>query len=271
MIDAIRIHRIWPLASLRFYSVCARNLFILSSLLLATHLFAQERTTQSASAATPPPPSPRPVTKHKLTAQKSPAPAVVAPAPVPAQPPVPEIPNWPINGEPAAATIAWNRPELRIDATNSSLQQILTQVQAATGAEFQGLEKDERVFGAFGPGETRDILSQVLQGTGYNFVMVGDQGQGVPRQIILSPRGASKPQQPGARTTAPEPEDDVADYPQPDPQPQQPPATPPPARTGFPPDGAMRGRLSPQMQQQIQQQQEQNQQQQQPPNPPQNQ
>jgi hypothetical protein len=269
MIDSIRIRRIWPLASFRFPSVCfsltcARNLFVLGILLTATLLSAQAQPTQTASSTTPP--SPRPAVRHKLTAQKVPAPAAT---PVPATPPAPETPNWPINGQAAPATIAWNRPELRIDATNSSLQQILTQVSAATGAEFQGLEKDERVFGAFGPGETRDILSQVLQGTGYNFVMVGDQGQGVPRQIILSARSASKPSQPGARPAAQEPEDDVvADYPQPEPQPQQ---QPPPVRAGFPPDVAMRGRLSPQMQQQIQQQQEQQGQAGQQPQQPQNQ
>lgn len=159
--------------------------------------------------------------------------------------PVPPPPDWPINDHPVSATVAWNNPELRIDASNSSLQQILTDVSSATGAQVEGLEKDERVFGSFGPGPARDVISQILQGSGYNIVMVGDQGQGVPREIILSIRNTSKVQAP-TRPAPEETEDEAPEYPQyePPPQPQpQPPANPQPVRPGFPPDGAVPGRI----------------------------
>jgi hypothetical protein len=47
---------------------------------------------------------------------------------------------------------------------------------------------DERVFGIYGPGQVHDVLSQLLEGSGYNVILIGDQGQGTPRQIVLSTR-----------------------------------------------------------------------------------
>jgi hypothetical protein len=171
--------------------------------------------------------------QHDATAQK--------PSEVQAVPPQPPAPDWPINNQPAPAKVAWNSPQLRIDAENSSLDQILTDVATATGAEVVGLAGDQRVFGSFGPGTTRDVLSQLLQGTGYNIMMVGDQGQGVPKQIVLSARSTAKAQPGTAHPTPDENEEDLPDYPQYDSQPQQSPPVPQPIRPGFP-DQPMSGR-----------------------------
>jgi hypothetical protein len=206
-------------------------------LLTAPVCFAQTQPQSSAPDA-----SPIRTTPHKSSKQK---PAASQPAP----PPAPPAPDWPINDHPSPASIAWKSSELRIDAANSSLQQILLDVSSQTGAEVEGLGKDERVFGAFGPGPTRDVLSQLLQGSGYNVVMVGDEGQGVPRQIILSERDTSKAPQPAARP-APEPEDDTPDYPPYEPQAQPQQAPQPPTRPGFPPDQQGPLRNPQQMQQQ---------------------
>jgi len=92
---------------------------------------------------------------------------------------------------------------------------------------------DERVFGVFGPGQARDVLSQLLLGSGYNVLMIGDQGQGTPREIVLTVRttGGAQP----APASAPS-EDDADEE-----QPQQPQVPPPPFRTGFPPRGPQPG------------------------------
>jgi hypothetical protein len=75
----------------------------------------------------------------------------------------------------------------------------MNEVATTTGATVEGLGDDQRVFGAYGPGPARDVLSQLLHGTGYNVVMVGDQGQGTPREIVLSGRHSGT----GTATSAP--------------------------------------------------------------------
>jgi hypothetical protein len=126
----------------------------------------------------------------------------VAPAPV--TPPTPEPPHWPANDKPVDASVTWDSHGLLIKAENSSLMQILNDVSAATGAKVEGLGSDQRIYGAYGPGKARDVLSQLLDGCGYNVLMIGDQGEGTPRQIVLTSRGgantqtAANPAQPAA-------------------------------------------------------------------------
>ena len=197
----------------------------------------------------------RPSAAHALT-----QPAQAAPAP--ATPLVPEAPHWPANDQPAQATVVWDSHGLRIDAENSSLEQILKDFSTATGAQVDGMAGDERVFGTYGPGQARDVLSELLQGSGYNVIMIGDQGQGAPRQIVLSVRqaGAAQP-----AANHPASSDDDADADEPAPVPQLPQPIPPPFRPGFP--GRAPQQLNPQ-EQQLREQQIREQQMQQPANPP---
>jgi hypothetical protein len=118
--------------------------------------------------------------------QAAPAPVDEPPAPVAAA--APEAPRWPMNDHPTQAAVTWDSRGLSIDATNSSLQQILRDFSTATGSKIDGIGEDQRIFGVYGPGQARDVLSQLLQGSGYNVIMIGDLGQGAPREILLSPR-----------------------------------------------------------------------------------
>ena len=206
----------------------------------------------------------RPAHPRKRPAAAKPTPAVATlPVVAISVPLVPEAPAWPINDKPAPASVTWDSQGLHIAAANSSLEQILNDVSTATGAKVEGLDKDQRVFGDFGPGQARDVLSQLLHGSGYNVVMIGDQGQGTPRRILLSsphPGGAT----PTATPTQDNDEDSDVE------EPQQ--TNPPPFRPGFQPG---RGSSPQQMQelerrQQMMQQRippEQQPQQQQPENP----
>jgi hypothetical protein len=184
---------------------------------------------------------------HKrLVATPAPAPAPL-PVPVAATPPAPELPKWPANEKPAKAAITWDSQGLHIDAANSSLEEILMEVATLTGAKLEGFDADQRVFGAFGPGPARDVLSQLLLGSGYNVVLIGDQGQGTPRRIVLSSRHAGAATT--AATAAPAGSDEDADTEEP---PQQPPQQyPQPIRPGFPPGGR-----NPQQMQEFQRQQQ---------------
>lgn len=104
--------------------------------------------------------------------------------------PAAQIPQWPVNQKPGQPVVTWNSHGLSIDASNSSLQQILKDVSMATGAKVEGMTGDQRVFGIYGPAPARDVLSQLLQGAGYNVLMLGDLGEGTPQQVLLSARRA---------------------------------------------------------------------------------
>jgi hypothetical protein len=119
----------------------------------------------------------------------------------------PELPHWPANDHPEPARIVWDSHGLRIEAANASLSDILSEVSTLTGAHVDGFATDARVYGQYGPGPARDILSQLLEGTGYNVIMIGDLGEGAPRQIVLSTRQAGGAL-PAARP-APSSEDDT--------------------------------------------------------------
>ncbi len=162
--------------------------------LLAIALFASCVLAAQTPAAPPEPSAthkPAHHRAHSASAHASTARDQAATAPV--TPAAPPAPVWPINSHPSPASVVWDSQGLRIEASNSSLQQILHDVATATGAAVEGSVPDQRVFGDFGPGKARDVLSQLLQGTGYNILMVGDQGQGAPRQIVLSSRRGGNP------------------------------------------------------------------------------
>jgi hypothetical protein len=122
--------------------------------------------------------------------------AVAAPVPEPAPPPQPTVAPSLFEQPPAPATVTSQANELTVKADNSSLSQILHQVSSATGMRLDGLGGDERVFGSFGPGAPREVLTALLNGTSYNVVMVGDLPNGAPRELLLSHRaaGGSSPQ-----------------------------------------------------------------------------
>jgi hypothetical protein len=212
---------------------------------------------------------PRPTAAHPATAQVEP-------------PPVPQpLPNWPINDQPSLASVRFDSSGLHINATNSSLQQIMNAIASATGTKVEGFTKDERVYGNFGPGQPRDVLAQLLQGSGYNIVMVGDQGRGAPREILLSSRSSANSSQPAGNRSQPQADsdddssDNQVDFQPPQPAPPMQPQPGPPGRQGFGgPDANNPQRTPQQIQQELMQRQQQilqQQQQMQQTNPPPNQ
>jgi hypothetical protein len=126
--------------------------------------------------------------------------------------------------------VVWDSHGLHVEASNSSLEQILKDVSTATGAKLEGFSADQRVFGSYGPGTAREVLSQLLDGSGYNVVLIGDQGEGTPREIVLS----SKPTGPAPIAGPPQPANAVAEE-----EPETPPEPPSqPYRNGMVPFGA---------------------------------
>jgi hypothetical protein len=115
---------------------------------------------------------------------------VAVPISAPAPPPQPTVAPSLYEQPAVPATVTASGNELTVKADNSSLSQILHQVSTATGMHLDGLSGDERVFGNFGPGAPRAVLTSLLNGTSYNVVMVGDLANGAPRQLLLTRRDA---------------------------------------------------------------------------------
>jgi hypothetical protein len=165
------------------------------------------------------------------------APPTPVASPQPAQPAVPQQPQAASGVAPSLlqqpaqeAQIVFAGDTLSIHANNSSLAAILRGFAAKSGMQVEGLGSDERVFGSFGPGTPRDVLADLLNGTAYNLVLLGDLSNGAPRELILTPTTRGGGAAPAATATELNPDEAVssdqetADAPAPD----VPPPTPPP-------------------------------------------
>lgn len=181
---------------------------------------------QGSPVATPP----------AMTSRPAPAPAVVAPV-EPAQIGAPARDSLLLHApNHAQVTVAANT--LTIKADNSTLSQILHDVSGSTGMKIEGLSKDERVYGNYGPGDARDVLLALLEGSGYNVVMVGDTAGGAPRELSLTQRSAASATaaSPVASASADADDDAEPEAPpvQPEPAVNTPPPGPPPVNDGSP-------------------------------------
>jgi len=78
---------------------------------------------------------------------------------------------------------------LTISANNSTLGDILRAVRHQTGAsvDVPG-NATERVVGQFGPGPARDVMASLLNGSHFNYVLVGSETDpsGLDRVVLLS-------------------------------------------------------------------------------------
>lgn len=132
-------------------------------------------------------------------------------ATVAATPIEPPTPTPPAEQPATPATIDFKNGLLSVRAKNSSLVSILTQIQQQTGLVIDGLNRDQRVYGQYGPGSISSTLSALLDGSGYDFVIVGGRRSHTAPRLILStpgPAGAAAPPPPpevGNNQTEPAP------------------------------------------------------------------
>ena len=136
---------------------------------------------------------------------------------------------------------------LTIHATGATLSEVLFQIQKQTGAEIaipSGTEQD-RVAADFGPGPASEVLGELLNGAGLNFVVVGAESDPTAlRSVILSrksddPVAVPQAYAPPAAENIPPPEnrEDLTppDNPAAAPDESQPQPAAPPADAGTPP------------------------------------
>jgi hypothetical protein len=169
----------------------------------------------------------------------------------------PNLPPSLLDKPARAARVTLSDGSLAVDANNSSLSEILKDLETSSGMTVDGFGKDSRIFGIYGPGSPGDVLSELLDGAGYNFLMVGATAAGTPREILLTARSnapVSAPQ-PGTNSEQEEDEEPPANsYP---PEQVAPPPMPP-----VPPSAEQRPRTPQEMLQELQRlRQQQNQQQ----------
>lgn len=154
-----------------------------------SHAPVQPAATPSAAPqpTTPPSAAPSSASQPSASQQASSPQAAASPSAPPATPAN-------LLDQPAQPATVENRGgALSVRANNASLAQILHQVARETGMQLDGLAGDERVFGTFGPGNPRDVLVSLLDGTSYNVLMVGDLLNGAPRQLFLTHKTGGAP------------------------------------------------------------------------------
>jgi hypothetical protein len=125
-------------------------------------------------------------------------PTISAVSPVPpqetAQPPAVPPPTPPTVEQkpPQPPAVDWDGKLLTIDADNSTLAAVLGAVRDRTGAsiEIPGAASRERVFVHLGPGPVRDIISALLYGTPFDYIIESaDDDSDTLRSVVLTPRG----------------------------------------------------------------------------------
>jgi len=127
---------------------------------------------------------------------------------LPATPPTsaPQLGNAvaPLTATPATpdrahkADVRYDSGLVSINATNSSLNQILREISRQTGMKITGGVREERVFGHYGPAPVADILATLIDGTGTNMVL-RQTASNTPEELILTPRsGGVTPPNPNA-------------------------------------------------------------------------
>ena len=110
-------------------------------------------------------------------------------APDPPPPQAPASPPTLEQSPPTAPQVSYNNAQLTIIAQNATLSQVLRSVQSLTGAsvEMPSGASNERVVGQFGPGEPRDVLNALLNGSKFNYIILGVNGNpGAVQKVILT-------------------------------------------------------------------------------------
>ncbi len=141
-----------------------------------TSTAAKPQATQSSTAAT-----------HPKTHRKK-KPEAVAQVPQ-TPPPPPTLDQQP----PTAPQVSYRDGLLSINAPNSTLSSVLRAVQSQTGAtmDVPSSANNDRIAMAIGPGQPRDVLHTLLNGSTFDYMILGVQGRpGAVQRVILTPKTA---------------------------------------------------------------------------------
>jgi hypothetical protein len=129
--------------------------------------------------------------------------------PVAAEQPAPPLPPPTLAQQSATPPqVSFQGGQLSISAQNSTLGDILKAVRTQTGAtiDLPGTAS-ERVIGHFGPGPARDVLTALLNGSHFNYVLLGSPTDpGALDRVILMAKSS------GSVESAPPPPEQTTAY-----------------------------------------------------------
>jgi hypothetical protein len=132
------------------------------------------------------------------TIVKSPMPSPAQP--LPQAPPQPVAPPRPEQMTPVAPQVTYQNGQLSIQAQNSTLSSILSAVHARTGArvEMPADTANDRAAVQLGPGNPRDVLASLLQGSRFDYIVIGSPTDpDALSEVILTPHAGSGGGAPG--------------------------------------------------------------------------
>jgi hypothetical protein len=115
---------------------------------------------------------------------------------VPEGPPTPLIP-FTLEQTPAnPPVVTYGNGELAIVAQNSTLGDILRAVRAQTHAALDvPANATERVVGRFGPGPAREVVAELLNGSHFNYVLLGSAADpSALDRVVLTAKSAAAPE-----------------------------------------------------------------------------
>lgn len=137
-------------------------------------------------------PSPQKASQPKSSQPKLRKSKRTAKAQKPPLQPLPSGPTGPVQQvpldsmAPVAPQVSYQNSQLTINAPNSTLGDILRAVRKQTGAEIEIPPATERVVTHLGPGPAREVMAELLNGSRFNYVLLGSPADdSVLTRIVL--------------------------------------------------------------------------------------
>jgi hypothetical protein len=117
--------------------------------------------------------------------------------PKPQPPALPSGPTGPVQPipldsiAPVPPQVSYQNSQLTIVAANSTLGDILRAVRKQTGAEIEIPAAPDRVVTHLGPGSARDVLAELLNGSRFNYVLLGSPADSsvLTRVVLVAKSG----------------------------------------------------------------------------------
>lgn len=96
------------------------------------------------------------------------------------------------------ASVSYTGGQLAIVASNSSLNQILRDVSRSANIKITGGVAEERVFGKYGPGTPLEVLSELLDGTSSNMMLIQGSSDRASELVLSTRTGGPTPPSPNS-------------------------------------------------------------------------